>query len=141
MIPRVALTSGEPAGIGPELCLALARDPLPCELVCLADRALLSERARSRARIVADSCSESAVMASLTALSGRWVVASATRSSPAVSSITTRALRVRCARNSVWPLERTPASLITLLCTGAVTMASNSPLSAPATARSSSAST
>ena len=46
MIPRVALTSGEPAGIGPELCLALARDPLPCELVCLADRALLSERAR-----------------------------------------------------------------------------------------------
>jgi 4-hydroxythreonine-4-phosphate dehydrogenase len=46
MIPRIALTSGEPAGIGPELCLALARDPLPCELVCLADRALLSERAR-----------------------------------------------------------------------------------------------
>src|SRR3981081_1216384 len=46
MIPRVALTSGEPAGGGPELCLALARDPLPCELVCLADRALLSERAR-----------------------------------------------------------------------------------------------
>jgi 4-hydroxythreonine-4-phosphate dehydrogenase len=45
MIPRVALTSGEPAGIGPELCLALARDELPCELVCLADRALLSERA------------------------------------------------------------------------------------------------
>src|SRR5256885_490514 len=43
--PRIALTSGEPAGIGPELCLALAREELPCELVCLADRALLSERA------------------------------------------------------------------------------------------------
>src|ERR1700686_550127 len=46
MIPRIALTSGEPAGIGPELCLALARDELPCELVCLADREMLSERAR-----------------------------------------------------------------------------------------------
>src|SRR2546430_15870271 len=45
MTPRIALTSGEPAGIGPELCLALAREELPCELVCLADRTLLSERA------------------------------------------------------------------------------------------------
>jgi 4-hydroxythreonine-4-phosphate dehydrogenase len=46
MIPRIALTSGEPAGIGPELCLALAAEALPCELVCLADQALLAERAR-----------------------------------------------------------------------------------------------
>jgi 4-hydroxythreonine-4-phosphate dehydrogenase len=44
--PRIALTSGEPAGVGPELCLALARRELPCELVCLADRHLLEERAR-----------------------------------------------------------------------------------------------
>jgi 4-hydroxythreonine-4-phosphate dehydrogenase len=43
--PRIALTSGEPAGIGPDLCLALARIELPCELVCLADPQLLSERA------------------------------------------------------------------------------------------------
>lgn len=45
-LPRIALTSGEPAGIGPELCAMLAaqRD-LPCELVCLGDRALLAERA------------------------------------------------------------------------------------------------
>jgi 4-hydroxythreonine-4-phosphate dehydrogenase len=43
---RIALTSGEPAGIGPELCLAIARQPQPCELVCLADAALLAERAR-----------------------------------------------------------------------------------------------
>ncbi|HEV3182475.1 MAG TPA: 4-hydroxythreonine-4-phosphate dehydrogenase PdxA [Steroidobacteraceae bacterium] len=47
MIPRIALTSGEPAGIGPELCLALAVRELPCELVCLGDRALLEERART----------------------------------------------------------------------------------------------
>ena len=45
MIPRIALTSGEPAGIGPELCLALATRELPCELVCLGDRQLLEERA------------------------------------------------------------------------------------------------
>jgi len=46
VIPRVALTSGEPAGIGPELCLALAQRALPCELVCLGDSAMLAERAR-----------------------------------------------------------------------------------------------
>ena len=44
--PRLVLTSGEPAGIGPELCLAMTRQALPCELVCLADRDLLTERAR-----------------------------------------------------------------------------------------------
>src|SRR5262249_50540723 len=38
--------SGEPAGIGPDLCLALAANDLPCDLVCLGDRALISERAR-----------------------------------------------------------------------------------------------
>ncbi len=45
MTARIALTSGEPAGIGPELCLAIARNPLPFELVCIADRGLLAERA------------------------------------------------------------------------------------------------
>ncbi len=46
MLPRIAVTSGEPAGIGPELCLQLAARELDCELVCLADPALLAERAR-----------------------------------------------------------------------------------------------
>jgi 4-hydroxythreonine-4-phosphate dehydrogenase len=45
-IPRIVLTSGEPAGVGPELCLALAARDWPCELVCLADAALLAARAR-----------------------------------------------------------------------------------------------
>jgi 4-hydroxythreonine-4-phosphate dehydrogenase len=43
---RVAVTSGEPAGVGPDLCLQLARGPLPCELICVADRELLHARAR-----------------------------------------------------------------------------------------------
>ncbi|HEX4619043.1 MAG TPA: 4-hydroxythreonine-4-phosphate dehydrogenase PdxA [Steroidobacteraceae bacterium] len=46
MLPRIAVTSGEPAGIGPELCLKLAAYELDCELVCLADVGLLGERAR-----------------------------------------------------------------------------------------------
>jgi 4-hydroxythreonine-4-phosphate dehydrogenase len=46
MTTRIALTSGEPAGIGPELCLAIARNRLPVELVCIADRELLAERSR-----------------------------------------------------------------------------------------------
>jgi len=47
-VPRIALTSGEPAGIGPDLCLQIARDAreLPCELICLADMDLLAARAR-----------------------------------------------------------------------------------------------
>jgi 4-hydroxythreonine-4-phosphate dehydrogenase len=52
VIPRIALTSGEPAGIGPELCLALAAKELPCELVCFGDRALLEERARTLGIVV-----------------------------------------------------------------------------------------
>jgi 4-hydroxythreonine-4-phosphate dehydrogenase len=39
------LTSGEPAGVGPELCLAIARERLDCNLVCIADRSLLGARA------------------------------------------------------------------------------------------------
>jgi 4-hydroxythreonine-4-phosphate dehydrogenase len=46
MTPRIVLTSGEPAGIGPELCLAVARSRWSCELVCLADRELLAARSR-----------------------------------------------------------------------------------------------
>jgi 4-hydroxythreonine-4-phosphate dehydrogenase len=43
---RIAVTSGEPAGVGPDLCLQLARGPLPCELICVGDRELLAGRAR-----------------------------------------------------------------------------------------------
>ena len=47
MVYRIAITPGEPAGIGPDLCLALARQPVPdTELVVVADAALLLNRAR-----------------------------------------------------------------------------------------------
>lgn len=45
-IPRIALTPGEPAGIGPDLCIQLAQQPQVCELVAIADPKLLQERAR-----------------------------------------------------------------------------------------------
>jgi 4-hydroxythreonine-4-phosphate dehydrogenase len=44
--PPIALTSGEPAGIGPDLCLAVASQAREWPLVCLGDRSLLEQRAR-----------------------------------------------------------------------------------------------
>jgi 4-hydroxythreonine-4-phosphate dehydrogenase len=44
-VPRIAVTAGEPAGIGPELLLALTRRDWPAELVACADATLLAERA------------------------------------------------------------------------------------------------
>jgi 4-hydroxythreonine-4-phosphate dehydrogenase len=40
--PVIALTSGEPAGIGPELCVMLGRESLPARIVTIGDRSLLS---------------------------------------------------------------------------------------------------
>ncbi len=44
--PLVAVTAGEPAGIGPELCVMLAQRRLPARVVVIADAALLRERAQ-----------------------------------------------------------------------------------------------
>lgn len=46
LIPRIAITPGEPAGIGPDLCVLLSRTALPCELVLYADPELLMNRAQ-----------------------------------------------------------------------------------------------
>ncbi|MGZ8181729.1 MAG: 4-hydroxythreonine-4-phosphate dehydrogenase PdxA [Methylobacter sp.] len=45
-VPRIALTPGEPAGIGPDLCIQLAQQDLPCEIIVIASPQLLEERAR-----------------------------------------------------------------------------------------------
>ena len=44
-LPVLAITAGEPAGIGPDLCVLLAERKLAANLVFLADRPLLSARA------------------------------------------------------------------------------------------------
>ena len=43
---RIALTAGESAGIGPDLCIALAQADLPCQLVAIASPELLQDRAK-----------------------------------------------------------------------------------------------
>jgi 4-hydroxythreonine-4-phosphate dehydrogenase len=45
-MPVVVVTSGEPAGIGPDICLALARRRFSARIVVLGDRELLQNRAR-----------------------------------------------------------------------------------------------
>jgi 4-hydroxythreonine-4-phosphate dehydrogenase len=45
MCHRIAITPGEPAGIGPDLCIQLAQQAQPDELVVIADPALLQARA------------------------------------------------------------------------------------------------
>ena len=44
-IPRLALTPGEPAGIGPDICVQLAQQTLAAEPVVIADPDLLQQRA------------------------------------------------------------------------------------------------
>jgi len=46
-VPRLALTPGEPAGIGPDLLVRLVQEPQAAQLVAVADPALLAARARA----------------------------------------------------------------------------------------------
>lgn len=46
-IPRIVITSGEPAGIGPDACVALAQTPHEADLIVAADRGLLEATAHS----------------------------------------------------------------------------------------------
>jgi 4-hydroxythreonine-4-phosphate dehydrogenase len=50
MTPRLAITAGEPAGIGPDLVVALAERAFDAELVVLGDPALFASRALSLGR-------------------------------------------------------------------------------------------
>ena len=51
-LPILAVTSGEPAGIGPDICLDLAQQDLPCRVVVLGDRDLLAARAQMLGKTV-----------------------------------------------------------------------------------------
>ncbi len=52
-IQRIALTSGEPAGIGPDLCIQIAQLNHECEIIVLADPDLLAQRAAQMRQAVA----------------------------------------------------------------------------------------
>ena len=45
-VPRIVITPGEPAGIGPDVVLMAAQKSWGAELVCIADRDLLTQRAK-----------------------------------------------------------------------------------------------
>ena len=47
MTLRIAITPGEPAGIGPDLLLELAQQQWPAQLVAIADAKLLQQRAKA----------------------------------------------------------------------------------------------
>ncbi len=47
-LPLVALTAGEPAGIGPDLCALLAREKFPGRIVIVGDREVIARRAAMR---------------------------------------------------------------------------------------------
>lgn len=44
-LPRLLLTAGEPAGIGPDLCAIIAQQTLACSLTVVGDPSVLAERA------------------------------------------------------------------------------------------------
>jgi 4-hydroxythreonine-4-phosphate dehydrogenase len=46
-LPRIIVTSGEPAGIGPDLCIDIAQRAWPCELVFAGDEQVFVARARN----------------------------------------------------------------------------------------------
>ena len=46
-LPRIAITAGEPAGIGADLCVLLAHQPLNAEVVIIADTNMLQARAKA----------------------------------------------------------------------------------------------
>lgn len=43
--PAIVITSGEPAGIGPDICIALAANPLPGRPIFLGNKQLIEQRA------------------------------------------------------------------------------------------------
>jgi 4-hydroxythreonine-4-phosphate dehydrogenase len=47
-LPLVALTAGEPAGIGPDLCAILAAEKFPGRLVIVGDPRVIAQRAQAR---------------------------------------------------------------------------------------------
>ena len=45
-LATLALTTGEPAGIGPDLCVQIAQQSWPCRLIVIADSELIQARAQ-----------------------------------------------------------------------------------------------
>jgi 4-hydroxythreonine-4-phosphate dehydrogenase len=97
-LPRIAITCGEPAGIGPELTLALASQARPAELIVFADAKLLAARARTLGQNVEIVPWTSNGSAALAARPGRLLVADLPLRAPSAPGHPDP-------RNSPWVLE------------------------------------
>jgi 4-hydroxythreonine-4-phosphate dehydrogenase len=97
-LPRIAITCGEPAGIGPELTLALASQAWPAELIVFADAKLLAARARTLGQNVEIVPWTSNGSAALAARPGRLLVADLPLRAPSAPGHPDP-------RNSPWVLE------------------------------------
>ena len=64
-IPTIAVTAGEPAGVGPELCAALKRAALPARIVVIADREMLQTRTQMAWADFSGGCTATAAGASV----------------------------------------------------------------------------
>ncbi len=78
----LVITAGEPAGIGPELCLTLAHEPLPCGVVVISDAGLLRDRAEAIGVRTAVTEIDVADVATAVAAAGELLVISAPFPSP-----------------------------------------------------------
>ncbi len=58
--PRIAITTGEPAGIGPEISVLALADALDADITLIGDETLLAARARDGGRCLADVRADSA---------------------------------------------------------------------------------
>jgi len=65
MIPRLVVTPGEPAGIGPDLILQLSATPGNAELIVIADKKMMQERAEMLSIPVQFSAYQSEALASV----------------------------------------------------------------------------
>jgi 4-hydroxythreonine-4-phosphate dehydrogenase len=45
LLPRIAITSGEPAGIGPDICISLSQHELAADITVIGDAQMLAQRA------------------------------------------------------------------------------------------------
>ena len=46
-IPRIAITSGEPAGIGPDICVLLSQHEFTADIIIIGDASVLAARAKA----------------------------------------------------------------------------------------------
>ncbi|MDN3637244.1 4-hydroxythreonine-4-phosphate dehydrogenase PdxA [Simiduia curdlanivorans] len=90
MIPRLVITAGEPAGIGPDIVLAAAQQARPAEWIVVADPALLRARAAQLGLPLSLSAFDSSRPA-CTQAAGELLVVPVAMAEPAVAGVLNQA--------------------------------------------------